>query len=63
MGITGGLACHLFSYLIGLGSSSIVSILSSKDKSIKYIEFNIFDARFFKENKIALLALAFVLLN
>jgi hypothetical protein len=63
MGITGGLACHLFAYLIGLGASSIVSIIKSHNKSIKYIEFNLFTDDFIRLNKIALLALLLIFAN
>jgi len=32
MGITGGLASHLFAFLIGFGSSSVISLLKLDDK-------------------------------
>lgn len=63
MGITGGLACHLFSFLIGFGLSSILSIGKKKKPTEKFIEFNIFDGKFIQKNKIVLLALVVIVSN
>lgn len=63
MGITGGLACHLFSYLIGFGASSILTILKGHNQKINFIEFDIFSSKFIKENKITLLALFVIMIN
>lgn len=63
MGITGGLASHLFAFLIGFGSSSVISLLKLDDKEEWKMDFDINSEKFLKENKIFICAIGLILFN
>lgn len=63
MGITGGLASHLFAFLIGFGFSSVLSLLATEEGKPRSMKFNLTDMKFLKENPILIVALTIILFN
>lgn len=61
MGITSGLACHLFSFLVGFGASSIAAILANKEQNKNYIDFKVLSIENIKKSPIILVAIIFML--
>jgi hypothetical protein len=63
MGMTGGLASHLFAYLIGFGVSSFLSTFYASKPEFATMEFDIMGPTFFAKNKILVVAFCIILFN
>jgi hypothetical protein len=63
MGIVGGLASHLFAFLIGFGASSFLSTFYATNPENKSMPFDILSPKFIAENKIFLIAFSIILFN